>query len=110
MATRGRRTGYLQRQGELRSSLSDDELERELNDSRDQIAARTGRPCAHFCYPFGNDDAIGARAVERVERVYASATTMTRGRLQGHRPGLLPRIPIYAEDTADVARLKILTP
>jgi peptidoglycan/xylan/chitin deacetylase (PgdA/CDA1 family) len=91
------------------AALSDDELERELAGSRDAIAARTGRPCRHFCYPYGGAGSIGSIAPARVARHYRSATTMARGRIRGHALTLLPRVPLYPHDDAALARLKVLT-
>jgi peptidoglycan/xylan/chitin deacetylase (PgdA/CDA1 family) len=92
------------------SALAGPELEHELAHSRDTIRERTGRPCEHFCYPFGAAESIGARAPAVVARFYRSATTMARGRVGGHDRYLLPRIPLYPDDTPEVARLKVLTP
>jgi peptidoglycan/xylan/chitin deacetylase (PgdA/CDA1 family) len=91
------------------SALDGDALERELRESRDAIQEHSGRPCRHFCYPFGSAESIGAAAAAMTARYYVSAVTMTRGRLRHHAPYLLPRIPLYPEDDAAVARLKVLT-
>jgi peptidoglycan/xylan/chitin deacetylase (PgdA/CDA1 family) len=91
------------------SVLPVDDLEQELKDSRDRIVEHSNRPCRHFCYPFGGPESIGHRAAAVVERFYDSAVTLTRGRLNGRNPYLLPRIPVYERDTASVARLKTLT-
>lgn len=90
------------------SALEPAELERELVDSRDRIAEHTGRPCRHFCYPFGGPESIGGQAPGAVARHYESAVTMARGRVGGRDPHLLPRVPLYPRDTAAVARLKLL--
>jgi peptidoglycan/xylan/chitin deacetylase (PgdA/CDA1 family) len=91
------------------SGLPPDDLERELAASRDAIAERTGRACRHFCYPYGGPQSIGPTAPAAVARHYRSATTMSRGRL-GRRPlTLLPRVPVYPHDDADLVRLKVLT-
>jgi peptidoglycan/xylan/chitin deacetylase (PgdA/CDA1 family) len=91
------------------AALSGEDLTRELVTSRDTIAAHTGRPCRHFCYPYGGPASIGATAPAEVARHYRSATTMSRGRLVRRALGLLPRIPLYPHDDADLVRLKALT-
>ncbi len=84
-------------------------LEEELATSRQAIAAHTRRPCRHFCYPYGGSASIGDVAPAAVARHYRSATTMARGRLGRHALTLLPRVPVYPHDDADLVRLKVLT-
>ncbi|MCC6849945.1 MAG: polysaccharide deacetylase family protein [Deltaproteobacteria bacterium] len=91
------------------AALSDDELERELVESRRLIAEHTGRECRHFCYPYGGAASIGAAAPPRVARHYRSATTMARGRLGRRALELLPRVPVYPHDDDALVRLKVLT-
>jgi len=85
------------------------ELERELRESGEIIAAHTGRSCDHFCYPFGGRESIGDAAPGIVARFYKSAVTMVRGRVGARTRELLPRIPLYPHDDAALARLKVLT-
>jgi peptidoglycan/xylan/chitin deacetylase (PgdA/CDA1 family) len=92
------------------AALSPAELEHELLSSQARIEEHTGKPCRHFCYPFGGPESIGPRAVQAVARVYDSGTSMMRGRVRGRAPELLPRIPIYARDDGAMTRLKTLTP
>ena len=91
------------------SALSPNQLDAELRDSARRITLHTNRPCRHFCYPFGSPESIGSTAPRAVARHYDSAVTMSRGRLHHRSVFLLPRIPLYTEDTRAVARLKILT-
>jgi hypothetical protein len=91
------------------AALTDDELERELVASQRTISEHTGRPCRHFCYPYGGAASIGSVAPARVAHHYRSATTMTRGRLGRHALALLPRVPIYPHDDAALVQLKVLT-
>jgi peptidoglycan/xylan/chitin deacetylase (PgdA/CDA1 family) len=90
-------------------ALSTADLEDELKLSQRLIADATGKPCRHFCYPFGGPESIGPAAPKHVSRYYDSAVTMTRGRVRGSDPMLLPRIPIYDKDSPSLARLKVLT-
>jgi peptidoglycan/xylan/chitin deacetylase (PgdA/CDA1 family) len=92
------------------SALSRDQLETELRVSRHRISLHTNQSCRHFCYPFGGPRSIGDDSPRVVARYYDSAVTMSRGRLRGRNLCLLPRIPLYAEDTAALVRLKVLTP
>jgi peptidoglycan/xylan/chitin deacetylase (PgdA/CDA1 family) len=91
------------------AALSGDALVHELVSSRERITAHTGRPCRHFCYPYGSPASIGAKAPAEVARQYRSATTMSRGRLGRHDVALLPRVPVYPHDDAALVRLKVLT-
>lgn len=90
------------------SSLNEGELDFELRHSRDTIAAHTGRECRHLAYPFGSWQSIGPRAAAAAARFYNSATTMTLGHIGGENPLLLPRIPLYPENSTRIARLKVL--
>src|SRR5690349_2360198 len=86
------------------SSLTDEELRFELIHSRDVVTEHTGRPCRHLAYPFGNSQSVGARAVAAAERFYDSAVTMTLGHVHGANPWMVPRIPLYAENSRMICR------
>jgi peptidoglycan/xylan/chitin deacetylase (PgdA/CDA1 family) len=90
------------------STLTDDELEFEMKNSRDLVSEHTGRPCRHLAYPFGSWASIGPRAAAAAERWYDSAATMSLGPVDSANPWLLPRIPLYPENSILLARLKIL--
>ena len=85
------------------------DLESEIVGARDAIAARTGRPVRHFCYPYGGMDRIGSRAIEVAGRVHDTAVTLERG-LAG--PGsnrlLLPRVAAYPKDSPAVLVAKVV--
>jgi len=91
------------------AALTPEQVEHELVASQRAIAERTGRACRHFCYPYGGFASIGNVAPGLVARYYRSATTMSRGRLGRHALALLPRVPVYPHDDADLVRLKVLT-
>jgi peptidoglycan/xylan/chitin deacetylase (PgdA/CDA1 family) len=90
------------------SSLTGEEVVFEMKRSRDTVTEHTGRECRHLAYPFGNWQSIGARAVATAERFYDSAVTMSMGHVDFANPWLLPRIPLYPENSTLFARLKIL--
>jgi peptidoglycan/xylan/chitin deacetylase (PgdA/CDA1 family) len=90
------------------SSLTEDELVFEMKHSRDLVTEHTGRRCRHLAYPFGSWQSIGARAAGAAERLYDSAVTMSLGSVDFANPWLLPRIPLYPENSTLFARLKIL--
>jgi peptidoglycan/xylan/chitin deacetylase (PgdA/CDA1 family) len=90
------------------SSLTDEELALEMKHSRDAVSEHTGRECRHLAYPFGSSQSIGARAAATAETFYDSATTMSRGRLDAANPWMLPRIPLYPENSISFAQLKVL--
>lgn len=91
------------------AALHPEQLGRELRASQNRIQAHTGRACRHFAYPFGSPQSIGPVAPRLVARYYDSGVTMVRGRVRNRNPFLLPRIPLYAADSAARARLKVLT-
>ncbi|HEV2201984.1 MAG TPA: polysaccharide deacetylase family protein [Bryobacteraceae bacterium] len=90
------------------SSLTEEELVFEMRHSRDRVAEHTGRPCRHLAYPFGSPPSIGAQAAATAAQFYDSAVTMSLGHVGSANPWLLPRIPLYPENSLRFARLKIL--
>jgi peptidoglycan/xylan/chitin deacetylase (PgdA/CDA1 family) len=90
------------------SSLTEEELVSEMRYSRDVVAEHTGQPCRHLAYPFGSDRSIGRRAALVAEQFYDSATTMSLGHVDSANPWMLPRIPLYPENSPTFARTKIL--
>jgi peptidoglycan/xylan/chitin deacetylase (PgdA/CDA1 family) len=89
------------------SALSDDVLALELKHSRDTISEHTGRLCRHLAYPFGSSMSIGTLAPVMAQTFYDSAVTMALGHVDAANPWLLPRLPLYSENSTFVARLKI---
>lgn len=90
------------------SSLTEDELVFEMKHSRDLVTEHTGRRCRHLAYPFGSWQSIGVRAAAAAEHWYDSAVTMSLGPVDLANPWLLPRIPLYPENSTRFAQLKIL--
>ena len=90
------------------SSLSEDELIFEMKHSRDTVTEHTGRQCRHLAYPFGSPQSIGPQGAAAAQRFYDSATTMSLGPVDRANPWLLPRIPLYPENSRLKAGLKIL--
>jgi peptidoglycan/xylan/chitin deacetylase (PgdA/CDA1 family) len=90
------------------SALTEEELVLEMRNSQETIEEHTGRPCRHFCYPFGGPESIGALAPAVARRFYDSATTMSLGGVDGADPWLLPRIPLYPTNSVLFARMKVL--
>jgi peptidoglycan/xylan/chitin deacetylase (PgdA/CDA1 family) len=83
--------------------LSDEELARELRDSRESIEDELGRPCPFLAYPFGDQD-------ERV-RAAAGAAGYTGAFALGGPPApgdpyAIPRVGIWRKDTAWRTALK----
>jgi peptidoglycan/xylan/chitin deacetylase (PgdA/CDA1 family) len=81
------------------TTLSAEELEFELRESRHCLEQRLKRPAEFFCYPNGSYD---ARAYDATKNIYRAAVTTESG-LVNERDGLdlhrLPRIP-SAENAA----------
>jgi peptidoglycan/xylan/chitin deacetylase (PgdA/CDA1 family) len=90
------------------SALNDKELTFEMRHSRDLVTEHSGHPCRHLAYPFGSRTSIGMRAAAAAALYYDSATTMTLGHVDSADPWLLPRIPLYPENSTLFARVKIL--
>jgi len=90
-------------------SLEEEELRRELLESKDAIEQHTKIAVNHFCYPYGGRESIGECAPGVVRKYYQSAVTMMRGRVGNSNPWFLPRIPLYERDSAAVAGVKVLT-
>jgi peptidoglycan/xylan/chitin deacetylase (PgdA/CDA1 family) len=89
------------------SSLSEEELVREMKDSRDLIAEHSGRPCRHLAYPFGSPRSISRLAIAVAQRFYDSSATMSLGHVDFADPWLLPRIPLYPVNSRLFGQLKI---
>ena len=84
--------------------LGDDELERELRDSRAQIEDELGLACRYLAYPFGEHDARVRRATEQVGYEAAFAVESSKG-VDG--PWAIPRIDLYWRDTGLRARSRL---
>jgi peptidoglycan/xylan/chitin deacetylase (PgdA/CDA1 family) len=90
------------------SALTPEELVCEMQRSRDLVTERSGRPCRHLAYPFGSPLSIGAVAADIARRFYDSASTMSLGGVDRANPLLLPRIPLYTDNSTFCVRLKVL--
>ncbi|WP_449371262.1 polysaccharide deacetylase family protein [Thiomonas sp.] len=73
-------------------TLSEDEIEHELRDSRGRLEAELGRGVDLFCYPNGSED----ERVRRIARsIYRAAVTTEEGTVSaGVDPIAIPRIPV----------------
>lgn len=80
------------------SALSPEQACTEMRDSRERIEARIGEPVAHFCYPFGSRNEVGAREFELAQELgFKTATTTRWGNIfPKHRKHLhgLPRVAL----------------
>jgi peptidoglycan/xylan/chitin deacetylase (PgdA/CDA1 family) len=85
------------------TSLSDEELDRELRDSRARVADELGRPCRLFAYPYGEHDGRVQAAVRRAG--YEAAFALADG-ADGQNVHALPRIDLYRRDSLLRATLK----
>jgi peptidoglycan/xylan/chitin deacetylase (PgdA/CDA1 family) len=82
--------------------LTDDELRRELTESKQQIEDELGRPCPDFAYPYGAHD----------ERVRAAARATGYERAYGLRersrdPYAMRRVDLYRRHTPVRALLRL---
>jgi peptidoglycan/xylan/chitin deacetylase (PgdA/CDA1 family) len=83
--------------------LTDDELRRELEDSRDEIEAELGRRCDELAYPYGEHDPR-VRAAARAAR-YARAYAL---RSRGRDPYAARRVDLYRRHSVPRAILRSL--
>lgn len=87
--------------------LSDEELARELGESRDRLEDELGRPCRFLAYPFGDED-------ERVRTAARAAgydgAFALPGRADSDDAHAIPRVGIWREDTRLRAALKTSAP
>ncbi len=116
-----RRVGELSRREELSfqahsvshpffCTLSKEEIHREMETSRNEVEAMTGRPVWHFCYPYGTQRAIGCQAPEIARTLFRSATTILPGRChQDADLSMLPRITLFEHYTAAIVGVKVAT-
>jgi peptidoglycan/xylan/chitin deacetylase (PgdA/CDA1 family) len=74
--------------------LPDDELARELRDSKAHLEAEVGRPCRFLAYPYGHHDERVRRAARRAGYEAAFAVG---GRAAD--PFCFPRLAVYRHDT-----------
>lgn len=83
--------------------LADDELERELNDSRAQLEDELRRPCRFLAYPYGELDDRVRSAAQRAGYDAAFALQVRRSKID---PYALPRIDLYRDDNLARAVLR----
>jgi peptidoglycan/xylan/chitin deacetylase (PgdA/CDA1 family) len=91
------------------SQLRDEELQRQIHESRDELQRRLGHPVQHFAYPFGREEHAGLREFAAVERAgFVSAVTTRpahwRGDVLLHA---LPRLAVDYSDTMEDFRWKL---
>jgi peptidoglycan/xylan/chitin deacetylase (PgdA/CDA1 family) len=89
------------------SAMTPEEIAAEMKRSRDRVTELSGQPCRHFCYPFGSPESIGRVAPAIARQFYDSAATMSLGGVDRADPWLLPRIPLYEQNSSARAKLKI---
>jgi peptidoglycan/xylan/chitin deacetylase (PgdA/CDA1 family) len=84
------------------TQLSDDEVRRELRDSKEQIEGELGRPCVDFAYPYGEHDGR-VRGLVRAAG-YERAYGLTDG---DGDPFALHRLDLYRRHTPVRALLRL---
>lgn len=85
------------------TALDDDQLDRELNDSREAVAAAMGEPCTSIAYPYGRVDARVIAAAGRAGYATGAALPARWGRRSALE---WPRVGIYHPDGPGRVRLK----
>ncbi|ATL27876.1 polysaccharide deacetylase family protein [Streptomyces formicae] len=87
------------------TKADDEELRREVGDSRTRLSELTGAEVRGFCYPYGHVDERVVSAVRDAGYRYACA--IDPGRLRG--PLALPRVHVGQGDTPSRLALKLWT-
>lgn len=88
------------------TSLTADETDAELRESRQLLEARLDRPVTLFCYPNGD---LHDAALSSARRYYHSAVTVEHGAVKaGADPHRLPRFPANARRSKRLARRMLL--
>ena len=77
------------------TELSDEELGRELADSRTQLEDELGRPCRFLAYAYGDDD---ERVHEAAQRAGYEAAFALPGGIGELHPYAVPRVGVYLRD------------
>jgi Predicted xylanase/chitin deacetylase len=90
-------------------ALTNEELEKEVINSKKRLFDVTGKEVNHFCYPYGGPLSIGKTAPKIIGKHFQSCTTMIRGRVNSSNVHYLSRIPIYDIDNDFRVLLKMLT-
>lgn len=85
------------------TSLSDGDLDRELQDSRVRVESRLGRPCTLLAYPFGEHDERVQAAARRAG--YEAAFALGPGASKNNHYAI-PRVDLYRRDSLFRATLK----
>jgi peptidoglycan/xylan/chitin deacetylase (PgdA/CDA1 family) len=85
------------------TTLSDDELRRELNESKREIEDRLRRPCEDFAYPYGEHD-VRVRAAARAAG-YGRAFALRGAKSDAYAA---PRLDLYRRHTIPRAFIRAL--
>jgi peptidoglycan/xylan/chitin deacetylase (PgdA/CDA1 family) len=85
--------------------LSDAEIDRELQDSRERIADELQRPCRYLAYPFGEHNARVRAGAERAGYEAAHSLASRTARAEANRFAV-PRIDLYRKDAVLITTLK----
>jgi len=92
----------------LKAGLSDAELEYEILGSFDRLAAELSEEPLGFCWPGGEDDAYGERALRLIASRYRYAfPSFTKPIKCGDSPYCLPRSNVEAQWSIDAVRLSL---
>ena len=85
------------------TTLPEDDLRRELNESKEEIEDRLGRPCEDLAYPYGEHD-------ERVRAAARAAGYRQAYALRGSRSDAYaaPRLDLYRRHTVPRTLLRLL--
>jgi peptidoglycan/xylan/chitin deacetylase (PgdA/CDA1 family) len=89
-------------------TLTEEEIREEMTESRRDVEDMTGTPAEHFCYPYGQERAIGPLAPRVARSLFRSAVTSINARCHpGQDEYMLPRITMHEHYTLPMAGLKV---
>ena len=91
------------------SSLNNIEIENEMIKSKQIIEEHTNIKVNSFCYPYGNEIAIGNSAPKIAANHYDYAVTLIKGRLRKSDIFYLPRIDLYSSNSNEIVKLKVIS-
>jgi len=84
--------------------VTDDDLRRELVDSRARIEDELGRPCRYLAYPFGDHD---ARVCDAARAAGYRAAFAQASRMERANPYAFQRVSVYRSDSPWRVTLKM---
>lgn len=90
------------------SALNENDLRREMLESKKIIEESTNKRVNSFCYPYGEKRSISKLSIEIASKYFETATTLISGKINKNNLHYLPRIGFYQENKNSFVRLKVI--